>query len=79
MAEKMVEKKIRSALPIYIAAAAFLIGSCIFSAYTLSGLLLAGALAAAAYAVAGKKIPPPVGEGPPPAQPFARGGGALEK
>ena len=79
MAEKMVEKKIRSALPIYIAAAAFLIGSCIFSAYTLSGLLLAGALAAAAYAVADKKIPPRVVMVPAPAEPFATGVAALDE
>lgn len=79
MAEKMVEKKIRSALPIYIAAGVFLAGSCLFSVYTLSGLLIVSALALAAYAVADKKIPPRVVMVPAPAEPFATGEAALDE
>ncbi len=79
MAEKMVEKKIPSALPIYLAAGVFLAGSCIFSVYRLSDLLIVCALAAFAYAFASKKIPPRVELVPAPAEPFATGEAALDE
>ena len=79
MARKMVEKKIRSALPVYLAAAVFLVGSCVFSVYRLSGLLIVGALSAAAYAVADKVIRPRVVMVPAPEEPFATGEAALDE
>ena len=79
MAEKMVEKKIPSALPLYIAAGVFLAGSCIFSVYRLSDLLIVSALALGAYVVAQKRIPPRVILVPAPAEPFATGEAALDE
>ena len=79
MAEKMVEKKIPSALPIYIAAGVFLAGSCIFSVYRLSDLLIVSALALGAYALAKKRIPPRVVLVPAPPEPFATGEAALDE
>lgn len=79
MAEKMVEKKIPSALPLYIAAGVFLVGSCIFSVYRLSDLLIVSALALGAYALAKKRIPPRVVMVPAPAEPFATGEAALDE
>lgn len=79
MAQKMIEKKIRSALPLYIAAGAFVVGALVFEVYRLSGFLLAAALAAAAYAAAEKKIPPRTVMVPAPAEPFATGEAALDE
>lgn len=79
MAQKMVEKKIRSALPIYIAAAVFFVGALVFSVYRLSDCLIVGALAAAAYAIAEKRIRPRVVLVPAPAEPFATGEAALDE
>lgn len=79
MARKMVEKKIRSALPVYIAAVFFFVGSCVFSVYRLSDLLVVSALAAAAYAIADKSIRPRVVMVPAPEEPFATGEAALDE
>ena len=79
MAEKMVEKKIPSALPLYFAAGGFLAGSCVFSVYRLSDLLIVSALALGAYALAKKRIPPRVILVPAPAEPFATGEAALDE
>ena len=58
MAGKMVEKKIRSALPLYIAAGAFLVCAAVLPVYSLPGFLGACAVAAGAYFLSDKKIPP---------------------
>lgn len=58
MAEKMMEKKIPSALPLYISAGVFLLAAIVFPLYQFWGLLLAGALAGGAYLVAKKNIAP---------------------
>lgn len=55
-----IEKKIPSALPIYIAAGVFLAGALILPVYSLWGLIVTAALSGAAYIVASKKIPPRV-------------------
>ena len=60
MAGKMVEKKIRSALPLYIAAGAFLVCAAVLPVYSLPGFLGACAVAAGAYFLSDKKIPPRV-------------------
>ena len=54
------EKKIRSALPLYIAAGAFLVCAAVLPVYSLPGFLGACAVAAGAYFLSDKKIPPRV-------------------
>ena len=54
----MVEKKIRSALPLYLAAAAFLVCSAALPIDQWWAILAAAAVCAAVYFVADKKIPP---------------------
>ena len=73
MAGKMVEKKIRSALPLYIAAGAFLVCAAVLPVYSLPGFLGACAVAAGAYFLSDKKIPPRVVMVPAPEDPFATG------
>ena len=75
MAGKMVEKKIRSALPLYIAAGAFLVCAAVLPVYSLPG---ACAVAAGAYFLSDKKIPPRVVMVPAPEDPFATGEEALD-
>ncbi len=75
----MIEKKIRSALPFYIAAAAFLICALVFPVYRLWGFLLCCALTAFVYAAADKKIPPRTVLVEAPAEPFATGEAALDE
>lgn len=60
MEQEYIEKKIPSALPIYIAAGVFLAGALILPVYSLWGLIVTAALSGAAYIVASKKIPPRV-------------------
>ena len=55
---RMVEQKIRSAVPLYLAAAVFLAASALLPVYRWWAILIAAALAAAAYWAADKKIPP---------------------
>ena len=76
MAGKMVEKKIRSALPLYIAAGAFLVCAAVLPVYSLPGFLGACAVAAGAYFLSDKKIPPRVVMVPPPGNPSPPAGGA---
>lgn len=78
MAGKMVEKKIRSALPLYIAAGAFLVCAAVLPVYSLPGFLGACAVAAGAYFLSDKKIPPRVVMVPAPEDPFATGEEALD-
>ena len=78
MAGKMVEKKIRSALPLYIAAGAFLVCAAALPVYSLPGFLGACAVAAGAYFLSDKKIPPRVVMVPAPEDPFATGEEALD-
>lgn len=54
----MVEKNIRSALPLYLAAAVFLAASALLPIDQWWAIVAAAVLAGAAYAVADKKIPP---------------------
>ena len=74
----MVEKKIRSALPLYIAAGAFLVCAAVLPVYSLPGFLGACAVAAGAYFLSDKKIPPRVVMVPAPEDPFATGEEALD-
>lgn len=55
---RMVEQKIRSAVPLYLAAGAFLAASALLPIYQWWAIVLAGVLAAGVYWVADKKIPP---------------------
>ena len=73
MDEAFVEKKIRSALPIYIAAGVFVIAAAILPVYRLWAIVLAAVLAAAAYIVAEKKIPPRVVMVPAPERAYKTG------
>lgn len=73
MDEAFVEKKIRSALPIYIAAGVFVLCAAILPVYRLWAIALAAALAAAAYIVAEKKIPPRVVKVPAPERAYKTG------
>lgn len=54
----MIEQTIKSALPIYIAAAMFLLVAIVLPIYKMWAILLAGALSAGAYFVADKVIKP---------------------
>lgn len=56
----MQKKEIPSALPLYFAAGAFVLGALVFQVYRLSGLLLCTAVAVLAYVVGKKLIPPRV-------------------
>ena len=73
MDEAFVEKKIRSALPVYIAAGVFLLCAAVLPVYRLWAIALAAALAAAAYIVAEKKIPPRVVKVPAPERAYRTG------
>lgn len=77
MAGKMVEKKIRSALPLYIAAGAFLVCAAVLPVYSLPGFLGACAVAAGAYFLSDKKIPPRVVMVPAPGGPLRNGRGGA--
>lgn len=78
MPGKMIEQKIRSALPLYGAAGVFLLCALALPVYRLWGLLAAAAAAGAVYAVLEKKISPRVVMVPAPAEPFATGEEALD-
>ncbi|MEG1070069.1 MAG: 5-bromo-4-chloroindolyl phosphate hydrolysis family protein [Ruthenibacterium sp.] len=78
MAEMMVEKKIRSALPLYFSAGAFVLGALIFPIYKLWGIAFVAALAAAIYFAANKMIPPRTVMVPAPATVYATGEASLD-
>lgn len=78
MAEMMVEKKIRSALPLYLSAAAFVLGALVFPIYKLWAIVLVGALAAATYFVMDKRIAPRTVLVPAPATVYATGEASLD-
>ena len=54
MAEK-IEKKVKRGVPLYAAAAGFLLGALIFPVYSAAGILLSLALACAAYLLANRR------------------------
>ncbi|MEF9970029.1 MAG: 5-bromo-4-chloroindolyl phosphate hydrolysis family protein [Ruthenibacterium sp.] len=78
MAEMMVEKKIRSALPLYCSAGAFVLGALIFPMYQLWGIACVAAVAAAIYFVANKAIPPRTVMVPAPSTVYATGEASLD-
>lgn len=78
MAAKMVERKIRSALPLYLAAGAFLLCALVLPVYGLPGFLGACAVTAGVYVLAERKIPPRVVMVPAPEVSFATGEAALD-
>ena len=75
---KMVEKQIPSALPIYLAAAVFLLASLVLPIYKLWAIVLAAVAAGAAYGIGSKKIKPRVVLVPAPATVYATGEAALD-
>ena len=64
--------------PLYIAAGAFLVCAAVLPVYSLPGFLGACAVAAGAYFLSDKKIPPRVVMVPAPEDPFATGEEALD-
>lgn len=78
MKQRMMEKKVKSALPIYLAAAAFLLAALVLPIYKLWAILIAGAVTALAYAVADKKVPPRVVMVPVPVTTFHTGDAQLD-
>lgn len=72
------EKKVKSALPIYIAAAAFLLCAIVLPVYQLWAILVAGAVTAGVYAVADKRVPPRVVLVPVPVTTFHTGDAELD-
>ncbi|MEG1010468.1 MAG: 5-bromo-4-chloroindolyl phosphate hydrolysis family protein [Ruthenibacterium sp.] len=78
MAEKMIEKQIKSALPIYIAAMVFLLCALIFPIYKLWAIVLAAVLTCAAYGVAEKKVPRRTILVPAPVVKYATGDAQLD-
>ena len=79
MAREKIEKKIPSALPLYIAAGVFLVSALIVPVYHIGGFAVCCALTAVGYAVAKKKIPPRIEYIDAPEQPFATGEAALDE
>lgn len=77
--QNLVEKKIKSALPIYIAAGAFVVAAVILPIYKLWAIVVAAALAFGAYVVADKKIKPRIVMVEAPATIYATGEADLDK
>ncbi len=75
----LVEKKIKSALPVYIAAGVFVVMAIILPIYKLWAILISAAAALCAYAVADKKIKPRIVMVEAPATVYATGEADLDK
>ena len=78
MEKDMIEKKIPSALPIWAAAGVFLLASVILPVYRLWAIVLAAVLAAAAWAVCRRLIPPRTVLVPAPGPMYATGEKSLD-
>lgn len=74
----MVEKKIPSALPIYLAAVVFFVCALLLPIYQMWAILLAAALSAAAWGVSRRLIPPRVVMVPAPGPVYATGERELD-
>ncbi len=79
MSREKIEKKIPSALPLYIAGGMFLLGAVLLPVYNIGGFAASVVLAVGGYAVAKKKIPPRIEYVDAPEQPFATGEAALDE
>ncbi len=75
----MVEKKIPSALPVYLAAAVFFACALLLPIYQMWAILLAAALSAAAWGVSRRLIPPRVVMVPAPGPIYATGERELDE
>lgn len=73
MEDTFIEKKIRSAVPIYLAAGVFAAAALVLPIYRLWAVVIAALAAAAAYVIAEKRIPPRVVKVPAPERVYRTG------